>query len=93
MYQFQNTGKDFFPSKKRAYCEKYKLYLKKKGRSKRPSLLLDSSQRYAMNIDYQCLDSLKLKIENIDCKGEIRLKKKETPNIVKKFYRSVSSNK
>lgn len=93
-YHFKTTGKEFFPNKKVAHFEKFKLCLKKKGRSKRLSLLLDNhSQSSVQQIDYNCLDSLKVKDLNLEAQGEVPLKKKETPYIVKKFYRpSTSSN-
>jgi hypothetical protein len=35
---------------------------------------------------------LKIKDLNIETKGEMKLKKRETPYIVKKFYRPMTSN-
>jgi hypothetical protein len=57
------------------------------------SLLLDNNQRSATSADYNCLDSLKVKDLNLEAQGELKLKKKETPYIVRKFYRPTTSNK
>lgn len=65
-YQFKSTGKEFFPSKKIAHFEKFKLYLKKKGRSKKLSFLLDTSKLAPnVNVDFHCFDSLKIKDLNV----------------------------
>lgn len=56
-------------------------------------MLLEVNQRKNGVNDYHCLESLKVKDLNLEAQGEVRLKKKETPHIVKKFYRPNSSNR
>jgi len=41
--QFRLTGKEFMPSKKITQLEKYKMQLRKKGKRRKISLLLDKS--------------------------------------------------
>jgi hypothetical protein len=42
--QFRMTGKEFMPSKKIATLEKYKMHLRRKGRTRKVSLLLDRTR-------------------------------------------------
>lgn len=41
--QFKLTGKEFMPSKKITQLERYKMHLRKKGKKRKISLLLDKT--------------------------------------------------
>ena len=85
---FKMTGKEFMPSKKIAQLEKYKMHLRKKGRTRKISLLLEKSQPEEVK-DNNCVSFLEVKDFNTSQNNhrESSLKRKETPSIVRKYYR------
>jgi hypothetical protein len=94
MPNFRTTNKDFMPNCKLTQIEKFKHYLKRKGKSRRISLLLENHKTEPSfePPEYNCLNFLKVRDLNAESKGEVNFKKRETPNIVKKYYRPQTSN-
>ena len=85
---FKMTGKEFMPSKKIAQLEKYKMHLRRKGRTRKISLLLEKTNLEEPK-DHNGVSFLEVKDFNTinNNHRESSLKKKETPSIVRKYYR------
>lgn len=105
--QFKLTGKEFMPSKKIAQLEKYKMHLRKKGKTRKISLLLEGSRGQEGKEGKEegslinLLGPRDINIINMannekapaeKDKGKGCLKRKETPSIVKKYYRPQSGH-
>ena len=91
--RFKMTGKEFMPSKKIAQLQKYKMHLRKKGRTRKISLLLEKSQPEQIK-EHNCVSFLEVKDFNTSQNHhrESSFKKKETPSIVRKYYRPQTGN-
>lgn len=87
--QFRLTGKEFMPSKKITQLERYKLHLRKKGKKRKISLLLDKTPFQEVKDINNRVSFLDVQDVNINQNNyrENSLKKKETPSIVRKYYR------
>lgn len=77
------------PGRKIAVLEKYKMHLKKKGNRRKVSFLLDKRD-FIEEKEANLANCLQVKDQN--CSKELSLKKKETPSIVKKYYRPHTGN-
>ena len=95
------TGKEFMPSKKIAQLERYKMHLRKKGKTRKISLLLQKTQPDEVkeltavsylevkdfNTSHTHQNPSKEFVSSQSTHKESSLKRKETPSIVRKYYR------